>query len=99
MAEQTVVIIENYIHVLYAIIYTLQNSQENDSELRELVPVLYDVVKDIEDIISRWINIEVGVDPNNPYKGLRAERHHGGGCGRPKYVIKVEHMIFLCEIP
>ena len=98
MAEQTVVKIENYVHVLYAIIYTLQNNQENDSELRELVPVLYDLVKDLEDIISRWIDIEVGIDPNNPYKGLRAERHHGGGRGRPKYVIKVEQIIFLREI-
>ena len=96
-AETMVIKAENYLSVLHAIINTLQASP-SDAEIEHLIELLYDLVQELHHILSRWTDIELGVDLNNPCNGLKVERNYNGRCGRPKYVIKPEQLIFLRDL-
>lgn len=93
MAEQTVYKLENYIHVLRAIAGTLE-----DEDIEQLSSILFELIKDLQDILSKWLDMEVGINPDRPYVGLQAEKHHCGGRGRPKYIIQPEQLVFLRDI-
>ena len=100
MAEEIICKTENYLHVFYAIIDTVQAYQEmqHDSEMEEMIGTLFDLVQELHHILSRWRDIELGIDPSYPYKGLKAEKDYDGRRGRPKYIIKVEQLLFLRDL-
>ena len=52
------------------------------------------VLKKIED---RWVDIESGVS-SSAVDTLRAQRQYTGGRGRPRYIIKLEQLVFLRDI-
>lgn len=40
----------------------------------------------------------MGIDPDTPHVGLKAEKEGTGGRGRPKYVIKREQLLYLRDL-
>lgn len=99
LAEQTILEIDNYVNVLWAIIQVLQTDADfdgrDDSELKLMIEELLD---SLQEILSRWLDIEVGIDPDSPCIRIKAEKEHVGGRGRPKYIIKHEQLHFLRDL-
>ncbi len=98
VAEDTVHKIENYLNIVSAIIQSFEEDQDDDAEVRQLAQLFNDLVKDLQEILSRWLDIEVGIDPDSPYIGLKLEKEFNGSRGRPKYVIKREQLLFLRDL-
>jgi DNA invertase Pin-like site-specific DNA recombinase len=40
----------------------------------------------------------MGIDPDTPHIGLKVEKEHTGGRGRPKYVIRREQLLYLRDL-
>ncbi|XP_065913263.1 uncharacterized protein [Dysidea avara] len=49
-------------------------------------------------IQDRWRDVEAGISVFSPRSCLRAEKQYTGMCGRPKYAIKQEQLMFLHEL-
>ena len=58
-----------------------------------MVCILNKLIQELHHIKSRWMDIESGIDPDQPYKGLKAERSLDSQCGRPEYIIKSEQLL------
>ena len=97
VAEDTVYKIEGYLNVVTAILDSL-HADEADPDLRQLIDMFSDLLKDLEGILKRWLDFEMGIDPDSPCIGLKAEKRHCDGRGRPKYVIKREQILFLRDL-
>ena len=98
VAEDTVHKVESYLNVLNGIIQSFEEDQDEDTEVRQLAVLFNDLVKELQGILSRWLDIEVGIDPDSPHVGLKIEKELSGGLGRPKYVIKREQLLFLRDL-
>ena len=99
-AEATLVKLDGYC-VLYAVIGTIQyhyGSDPSSSDLLALGVKLWELADILEEIKSRWCDLEVGISLTNPSSMLRAEKYYTGGCGRPKYVVSCEQLVFLREL-
>ena len=96
-AEDNVHKLELYLTVLSDVIETLQ-SDDDGVENQGLLWLLNGVVTDLQAILSRWLDIEMGIDPDSPHVGLKVEKENTGGRGRPKYVIKPEQLIYLRDL-
>ena len=100
-AEATLVKLDGYLRVLYAVIGTIQyhyGSDPSSSDLLALGVMLRELADILEEIKSRWCDLEVGISLTSPSSMLRAEKHYTGGRGRPKYVVGCEQLVFLREL-
>ena len=91
-AEHYVTAIECYLNILDDIKAVLV--EEGD---RDLSPVVSKLMDDLEEIYSRWTNIEAGI--HNLYIAYSAVRVHcEGQRGRPQVTIDYDKLQFLREI-
>lgn len=100
-AEATLVKLDSYLHVLYAVIGTIQShcgSDHSNSDVLALGVHLRELADMLEEIKDRWCDLEAGISVNSPSSILRAEKCYTGGRGRPKYVINSEQLVFLREL-
>ena len=97
VAEDTVHKLEGYLNILAAILYSLETDR-HDPEVRQLISLFDDLRRNLKDILLRWLDIEIGIDPDSPYIGLKAEKAPCVGRGRPKYVIRREQLLFLRDL-
>ena len=95
LAEDMVNKIESYLGILSAILQAFQDQDDADDDMGQLISLLNDLVNSLQGILSRWLDIEVGIDPDSPCIGLKVEIEHSGGRGRPKYVIQ---LLFLRDL-
>ena len=73
-------------------------SDPSSSDLFALGVKLRELADILEEIKSRWCDLEVGISLTSPSSMLRAEKHYTGGRGRPKYVVSCEQLVFLREL-
>ena len=66
-AEDAVQRLDIYLHVLSAIIETLASENE---DLDEVVTEIATVYQDLRKIMQCWVDIEVGITPGLPARGL-----------------------------
>lgn len=97
VAEDTVHKLESYLNVFAAILRSLE-ADDSDPEVRQLISLFNDLNKSLENILLRWLDIEMGIDPDSPHIGLKAEKEQSGGRGRPKYIIRREQLLFLRDL-
>lgn len=69
-----------------------------DQDLMELLSLVSSLMNDLRTILSRWLDIEMGIDISNPHMRLKAEKVYSGGRGRPRYTIRLEQLLFLREL-
>ena len=67
------------------------------ASINELLLIIEDLVKLLKKIEDRWVDIESGV-ASSSVDILKAQKEYTGACGRPRYIIKLEQLIFLREI-
>lgn len=67
------------------------------TSINELLVIIEDLVKLLKKIEDRWVDIESGVS-SSAVDVLKAQRLYTGERGRPRYIIKLEQLIFLREI-
>ena len=67
------------------------------ASVNELLLIIEDLAKSLKIIEDRWVDIELGVSSQS-VDVLKAQKHYTGGCGRPRYIIKLEQLVFLREI-
>lgn len=65
--------------------------------MRQLISLFDNLLKELQEVLFRWLDIEMGINPDAPYIGLRVEKEHDGR-GRPKYVIRYDQLLFLREL-
>ena len=58
--------------------------------------IIEDLVKLLK-IEDHWVDIESGVSSSS-IDVLKVQRQYTGGRGRPRYIIKLEQLVFLLEI-
>lgn len=66
--------------------------------MEHLTTLLSELITNLQVILSKWLDIEIGINPNCPYAGLKAEKYYDGSRGRPKYIIQSEQLIFLRDL-
>ena len=67
------------------------------ASVNELLLIIEDLAKSLKIIEDRWVDIELGVSSQS-VDVLKAQKHYTGGCGRPRYIIELEQLVFLREI-
>ena len=67
------------------------------TSINELLVIIEDLVKLLKKIEDRWVDIESGVSSSS-IDVLKAQRQCTGGRGRPRYIIRLEQLVFLREI-
>jgi hypothetical protein len=99
-AESILVRISSFQRVLYAIETTLRDHDDGDRELQGVLPTVSSLLSDLEQINTRWMFIESGMEANgSPKCPLRAQRVlPDSGRGRPKVVIEEEKIQFLRDL-
>ena len=71
---------------------------EEENGIDELVTDLEELMELLHAIQDRWRDVEAGISVFSPRSCLRAEKQYTGMCGRPKYAIKQEQLMFLREL-
>ena len=97
-AEATLIKLDSYLHVLYAVIGAIYIQRNCENDVLALGIHLQELADMLEEIKDRWYDLEAGISLNSPSSLLRAEKCYTGGCGRPKYVINSEQLVFLREL-
>ena len=93
LAEATVIRLEIYIRALLAIIDRIE--AENGSEFEEVLGGLQDLLSALQEVKSRWEDIESGTATPAT---LQPDIVKGPGCGRPKLFIQKEQITFLHDL-
>ena len=97
-AEEAVQRIDNYLSVLSAICERLEEDEQEDNDISDLLVSLQTLHRDLQKILERWVDIEVGIVPSIPSRGISLEKQYTGSCGRPKYVLRKEQVLFLRDL-
>ena len=90
LAEATVIRLEIYIRALLAIIDRIE--AENGSEFEEVLGELQDLLSALQEVKSRWEDIESGTATPAT---LQPDIIKGPGRGRPKLFIQKEQITFF----
>jgi len=98
IAESTVYRIEAYLEDVNAVVGALEVEDDQDEDARQLVELLSDLAEELQKVLLRWVDIELGIDPEAPHIGLKVEKEVSGRRGRPKYVLKREQLLFLRDL-
>ena len=93
LAEATVIRLEIYIRALLAIIDRIE--AENGSEFEEVLGELQDLLSALQEVKSRWEDIESGTATPAT---LQPDTIKGPGRGRPKLFIQKEQITFLRDL-